>query len=131
MNEGKLDVELSPQGTLIERIRAGGYGLGGVLTHTGVGTIVEENKQKINISEKEYLLELPLRADIALVYGTLVDEFGNTMYKGTTKNFNPMIAMASDIVVVQAEELVSVGDIDMELIMTPGVVVDYIVKGKN
>ncbi|GAA0239748.1 acetate CoA-transferase subunit alpha [Metaclostridioides mangenotii] len=128
MNEGKLDVELSPQGTLIERIRAGGYGLGGILTPTGVGTIVEENKQIITIDGKEYLLELPLRADVALVNGSLVDEFGNTVYKGTTKNFNPMIAMASDIVVVQAEELVSVGNIDKELIMTPGVVVDYIIK---
>jgi acetate CoA/acetoacetate CoA-transferase alpha subunit len=128
MNEGKLDVELSPQGTLIERIRAGGYGLGGILTPTGVGTIVEENKQIITIDGKEFLLELPLRADVALVNGSLVDEFGNTVYKGTTKNFNPMIAMASDIVVVQAEELVSVGNIDKELIMTPGVVVDYIIK---
>lgn len=128
MNEGKLEVELSPQGTLIERVRAGGFGLGGILTPTGVGTLVEENKEKITVNDKEYLLELPLRADIALVKGSLVDTFGNTVYKGTTKNFNPMIAMASDLVIVEAEEVVEVGSLDKEMIMTPGVVVDYIIK---
>ena len=131
MNEGKLEVELSPQGTLIERVRAGGYGLGGILTPTGVGTLVEENKEKICINNKEYLLEYPLRADIALVKGSIVDEFGNTVYKGTTKNFNPMIAMASDLVIVEAEEFVSTSDINKEMIMTPGVVVDYIIKEAN
>ncbi|MDB8790547.1 3-oxoacid CoA-transferase subunit A [Romboutsia sp. 1001216sp1] len=128
MNEGKLEVELSPQGTLIERVRAGGFGLGGILTPTGVGTLVEENKEKITVNDKEYLLELPLRADIALVKGSLVDTFGNTVYKGTTKNFNPMIAMASDLVIVEAEEVVEAGSLDKEIIMTPGVVVDYIIK---
>lgn len=128
MNEGKLEVELSPQGTLIERVRAGGFGLGGILTPTGVGTLVEENKEKITVDDKEYLLELPLRADIALVKGSLVDTFGNTVYKGTTKNFNPMIAMASDLVIVEAEEVVEAGSLDKEMIMTPGVVVDYIIK---
>lgn len=131
MNEGKLEVELSPQGTLIERVRAGGFGLGGILTPTGVGTLVEENKQKVSINNKEYLLEEPLRADVALVKGSIVDEFGNTVYKGTTKNFNPMIAMASDIVIVEAEEFVNTGEINKEMIMTPGVVVDYIVKEAN
>lgn len=131
MNEGKLEVELSPQGTLIERVRAGGFGLGGILTPTGVGTLVEENKEKISINNKEYLLEYPLRADVALVKGSIVDEFGNTMYKGTTKNFNPMIAMASDIVIIEAEEFVNTGEINKEMIMTPGVVVDYIVKEAN
>lgn len=131
MNEGKLEVELSPQGTLIERVRAGGFGLGGILTPTGVGTLVEKNKEKISINNKEYLLEYPLRADVALVKGSIVDEFGNTMYKGTTKNFNPMIAMASDIVIVEAEEFVNTGEINKEMIMTPGVVVDYIIKEAN
>jgi len=129
MNEGKMDVELSPQGTLIERIRAGGFGLGGVLTETGIGTLVEEHKQKINVREKEYLLELPLKADIGLIKGSTVDTFGNTYYKGTTKNFNPMIAMASDKVIVEAESLVNTGDIKQESVMTPGVLIDYIVKG--
>lgn len=131
MNEGKLEVELSPQGTLIERIRAGGCGLGGILTPTGVGTLVEENKEKIIINNKEYLLEHPLRADIALVKGSVVDEFGNTMYKGTTKNFNPMMAMASEIVIIEAEEFVNTGEINKEMIMTPGVVIDYIIKEAN
>lgn len=131
MNEGNLEVELSPQGTLIERIRAGGFGLGGILTPTGVGTLVEENKEKIIINNKEYLLEHPLRADIAFVKGSVVDEFGNTMYKGTTKNFNPIMAMASDVVIVEAEEFVNTGEINKEMIMTPGVVIDYIIKEAN
>ncbi|WFD11460.1 3-oxoacid CoA-transferase subunit A [Tepidibacter hydrothermalis] len=129
MNEEKMEVELSPQGTLIERIRAGGFGLGGVLTETGVGTLVEENKQKINVGEKEYLLELPLKADIGFIKGSIVDKFGNVYYKGTTKNFNPMIAMASDKVIVEAESLVNTGEIKQESVMTPGVLIDYIVKG--
>ncbi|KXZ40156.1 acetate CoA/acetoacetate CoA-transferase alpha subunit [Alkalithermobacter thermoalcaliphilus JW-YL-7 = DSM 7308] len=129
MNEGVLDVELCPQGTLIERIRAGGYGLGGILTQTGIGTKVAQGKEKIIIDEKEYLLELPLKADLALVKGHIVDEFGNVTYKGTARNFNPIIATAADIVVVEAEKIVKVGDIDKELIVTPGVFVDYVVKG--
>lgn len=131
MNEGKLEVELSPQGTLIERVRAGGFGLGGVLTPTGVGTIVEENKEKLVIDGKEYLLEKPLRADISLIKGNIVDDFGNTIYKGTTKNFNPMIAMASDLVLVEAETLVDSGTLNKDMIMTQGVLVDYIVRGEK
>lgn len=127
MSEGKLDVELSPQGTLIERVRAGGFGLGGILTETGVGTLVEKGKEKIIVNGVEYLLELPIRADIALVKGSVVDAFGNTKYKGTTKNFNPMIAMASDLVIVEAETLVEAGSLNKDMIMTPGVLVDYIV----
>ncbi|GKX29232.1 butyrate--acetoacetate CoA-transferase subunit A [Vallitalea longa] len=128
MNSGELEVELSPQGTLIERIRAGGYGLGGVLTPTGVGTLVEEGKKVLDIDEKEYLLEMPIRADMALVRGSIVDTFGNTIYKGTTRNFNPMIAMAADTVIVEAEELVKPGELDKESIITPGVLVDYIIN---
>ena len=131
MNEGTIEVELSPQGTLIERVRAGGYGLGGVLTPTGVGTLVEENKQKLTIDGNDYLLEMPLRADLAIVKGNLVDEYGNTIYKGTTKNFNPMIAMACDVVVVEAEMLVDGGTLNKDMIMTPGVLVDYIVRGEK
>ncbi|MGL5312576.1 MAG: CoA transferase subunit A [Peptostreptococcaceae bacterium] len=130
MNEGKIEVELSPQGTLIERVRAGGFGLGGVLTSTGVGTLVEENKEKLIIDGKEYLLEKPLRADISLIKGNVVDDFGNTIYKGTTKNFNPMIAMASDLVIVEAETLVDSGTLNKDMIMTQGVLVDYIVRGE-
>lgn len=129
MNEGKLEVELVPQGTLAERIRAYGAGLGGVLTPTGVGTILEEGKQKITINGKEYLLELPLGADVALLRGSIVDEFGNVYYKGTTRNFNPLMAMAARTVIVEAEELVKVGEMKPEDVMTPGVLVDYIIKG--
>lgn len=129
MNEGKMEVELVPQGTLIERIRAGGSGLGGVLTPTGVGTVVEKWKQKIKVGEKEYLVELPIRADLALVKGSIVDEFGNTFYRGTTKNFNPIIAMAADTVITEADEIVKVGELDPDHISTPGVLVDFIVKG--
>ncbi len=129
MNEGKMEVQLVPQGTLIERIRCGGAGLGGVLTPTGVGTIVEEGKQKITVEGKEYLLELPLRADIAIIKGSISDEFGNTFYRGTTKNYNPTIATAADIVIVEAEEVVKIGELDADHVMTPGVLIDYILGG--
>ncbi|NFQ57722.1 3-oxoacid CoA-transferase subunit A [Clostridium botulinum] len=128
MNSGEMEVELSPQGTLIERIRAAGSGLGGVLTSTGIGTIVEKGKRKILIDGKEYLLELPLKADVSLVKGSIVDEFGNTCYKGTTKNFNPYIAMAADTVKMEAENLVEFEELNREDIMTPGVLVNYIIK---
>ncbi len=128
MNSGEMEVELSPQGTLIERIRAAGSGLGGVLTSTGIGTIVEKGKRKILIDDKEYLLELPLKADVSLVKGSIVDEFGNTCYKGTTKNFNPYIAMAADTVIMEAENLVKFEELNREDIMTPGVLVNYIIR---
>lgn len=126
---GDITVELSPQGTLIERIRAGGAGLGGVLTQTGIGTVVEDGKQKIKINGKEYLLELPIKADVALVKGSVVDEFGNVCYKGTTKNFNPYIAMAARTVIVEAERIVRCDQLESEYAMTPGVLVNYIVEG--
>lgn len=129
MNAGEMEVELVPQGTLIERIRAGGSGLGGILTPTGVGTMIEEGKQKINIQGKDYLLELPLKADLSIIRGTIVDEFGNTFYRGTTKNFNPLIAMAGEKVIVEAEKIVKVGELDPEYFTTPGVLVDYIIEG--
>lgn len=128
MNTGEMEVELSPQGTLIERIRAAGSGLGGVLTPTGLGTIVEKGKRIITISNKDYLLELPLKADVSLVKGSIVDEFGNTYYKETTKNFNPYIAMAAKTVIMEAENLVKCEQLRTEDIMTPGVLVNYIVK---
>ncbi|WP_164945181.1 acetate CoA-transferase subunit alpha [Clostridium sp. FP1] len=127
MTEGKMEVELVPQGTLIERIRAAGAGLGGVLTPTGVGTMVEEGKQKLTIEGKEYLLELPIKADLALVYASVVDEIGNAVYYGTTRNFNPLIATAAEIVIVEAEKIVKVGMLDPNNIITPSVLVDYII----
>jgi acetate CoA/acetoacetate CoA-transferase alpha subunit len=129
MNEGKMEVQLVPQGTLIERIRCGGAGLGGVLTPTGVGTIVEDGKYKLTVEGIEYLLETPLRADMAIVKSSISDEFGNTFYRGTTKNFNPIIATAADIVLVETDKLVKIGELDAEYVMTPGVLVDYIVGG--
>ncbi|OOM75633.1 3-oxoacid CoA-transferase subunit A [Clostridium sp. BL-8] len=128
MTSGELEVELSPQGTLIERIRAGGSGLGGVLTPTGVDTIVEKGKQKVNVNGKKYLLELPLSADISLIKGSIVDEFGNTFYRAATKNFNPYMAMAGNTVIVEADKLVKADGLNKENIMTPGILVDYIVK---
>lgn len=128
-NDGSLDLELSPQGTLAERIRSGGFGLGGVLTPTGIGTEIEEGKQKITVKGKEYLVEEPLRADVTILKGSIVDKAGNVFYKGTTKNFQEVMAYAGDVVIVEAEKLVEVGEIDPNCIMTPGAVVTYIIDG--
>ena len=127
MTAGELAVELVPQGTLAEQIRAGGYGLGGVLTRTGIGTLVEEGKQKIDVDGITYLLEKPLRADFAVLGGSLVDKAGNIVYKGSTNNFNNIMATAADCVIVEAVELVEIGEIDPHHVMTPGIFVDYIV----
>jgi acetate CoA/acetoacetate CoA-transferase alpha subunit len=129
MIEGSIDVELVPQGTLVERIRAGGFGLGGVLTPTGVGTVVEEGKRKIEVGGREYLLEIALRADFALVQAFLADYQGNLAYALTARNFNPVMAMAADRVIVEAEHIVPVGVIAPDHIVTPAVVVDYLVGG--
>jgi acetate CoA/acetoacetate CoA-transferase alpha subunit len=127
MMAGELDVELVPQGTLIERIRAGGHGLGGVLTQTGIGTPVEDGKQRIEVDGKGYLLELALRADFALVQAFLADYLGNLSYALTARNFNPVIAMAADTVIVCAEHIVPVGLISPDHVVTPAPVVDYLI----
>lgn len=129
MNAGELEVELVPQGTLAERVRAGGAGLGGVLTPIGLGTIVEEGKRKIEIDGKVFLYEAPLRADVALLHGSRVDHKGNAFHRETTRNFNPLMALAADMVIIEAEELVEVNGIDPHLVMTAGVFVNYIVGG--
>lgn len=129
MNAGEMEVVLVPQGTLAEQVRAGGAGLGGFLTPTGVGTVVEEGKEKIEIDGKTYLLELPLRADVALIAGETVDQFGNIVYYGATRNFNNLMAPAADLVIVEAEEVVEVGELDPNDVVTPGIFVDYIVNG--
>ncbi len=131
MNAGEMEVELVPQGTLIERIRAAGAGLGGVLTPTGIGTVVEEGKQKLNIQGKDYLLELPLKADVAMLQGSIVDKKGNVYYSKATRNFNPIIATAADLVIVQAEKIVEAGEIDPSDVMTPSVFVNIIVDGRE
>ena len=129
MNSGEMEVVLVPQGTLAEQVRSGGAGLGGFLTPTGVGTIVEEGKQKIEIDGVEYLLELPLRADIALIVGDTVDKFGNIVYAGATRNFNQLMAAAADVVIVEATKVVEVGEIDQNHVVTPGIFVTHIVDG--
>ncbi|AOT70096.1 CoA transferase subunit A [Geosporobacter ferrireducens] len=131
MNTGETEVVLVPQGTLAEQVRAGGSGLGGFLTPTGVGTEVEAGKQKIEIDGKTYLLELPLRADVALIAGSKVDKKGNIYYNGATRNFNALMAPAADLVIVEAEELVEVGEIHPNDVMTPGIFVDCIVGGEK
>lgn len=129
MNEGKLEVEFSPQGTLAERIRAGGAGLGGILTDVGIGTMVEEGKEKIVVNGTTYLLETPLRADVAVILAQKADAFGNLVYSKTARGLNPLMAMAADITIVDAKEIVPIGAIDPELVITPGAYVDIIVHG--
>jgi acetate CoA/acetoacetate CoA-transferase alpha subunit len=123
----QITVDLIPQGTFVERIRAGGCGLGGVLTPTGVGTLVEDGKQKIDVNGKSYLLETALRADFALVHAFLADYLGNLSYALTARNFNPVMAMAADTVIVTAEHIVPVGVIGPDHVVTPGPLVDYLV----
>jgi acetate CoA/acetoacetate CoA-transferase alpha subunit len=127
MMAGELEVELVPQGTLIERIRAGGHGLGGVLTQTGIGTSVENGKQRIEVDGKGYLLEIALRADFALVQAFIADYLGNLSYALTARNFNPVIAMAAETVIASAEHIVPVGVIAPDHVVTPAPVVDYLV----
>jgi len=130
MIEGELEVELVPQGTLAERVRAGGVGLGGILTPTGVGTVVEDGKQKIVVADKEYLLELPLRADYALLKAKRADYYGNLQFSLTARNFNPLMAMAADNVIVEVEEIVPIGSIPPDSVHIPGVLVNYVVVGR-
>ena len=128
MNSGETEVCLVPQGTLAERIRAAGAGLGGILTPTGIGTVVQEGKEVIEVDGKKYLLEKPLKADVALIYGTQVDSFGNVSFYGSTRNFNTIMATAADTVIVEAEEIID-GCLDPNEVVIPGIFIDYIVKG--
>ena len=127
----KIECILVPQGTLAEKVRAAGAGIGGFLTPTGVGTIVADGKQVINIDGRDYLLETPLKADVALLRGSVTDKFGNTTYNGTTRNFNPLMATAADYVIVGACEVVEIGEIDPNNIITSGIFVDAIVGGEE
>ena len=127
MIAGKITVELIPQGTLIERVRAGGCGLGGVLTPTGVGTLVEKGKQRIEVNGKSYLLETALQADFALVHAFLADYAGNLSYALTARNFNPVIAMAGKTTIVSVEHVVPIGLISPDHVMTPAPLVDFLV----
>lgn len=126
MKDGTMEVELVPQGTLAERVRIGGAGIGGFLTTTGLGTLAEEGKRKIEVDGKEYLLELPLRADVSLIGASVADKYGNLIYRGTSQNFNPMMATAADLVIAEVKE--SVEHLAPEAIKTPYLFVDYIVR---
>ena len=126
MNAGTMEVVFIPQGTMAECIRAGGAGLGGVLTPTGLGTIMETGKQKVTVDGKEFLLEKPLRADVALIGASVGDKSGNLIYKGVTQNMNPLMATAATKVIAEVGELVEVGALVPETIHTPGIFVDYI-----
>ena len=127
IQKGELEYELIPQGTLAERIRAGGSGIGGFYTPTGIGTIAEKGKEKKVIHGKEYLLELPLRADVALVKAYKADSMGNAVFKYSSANFNPFMAMAADTVILEVEKLVELGEINPELVQLPGIFVDQVV----
>jgi len=129
MLSGEIEVELVPQGSLIERIRSAGFGLGGVLTATGLGTMVEEGKRKIEVEGREFLLEPALHADFALVQAFLADYLGNLTYALTARNFNPLMAMAGKTVIVDAEHIVPVGMISPDHVITPAPIVDYLVLG--
>ena len=126
-NKGELEIEFCPQGTLAERVRAAGNGLGGVLTTTGLGTIVAEGKQVINIDGKDYLLEKPLHADVALIRASRGDKSGNLVYRGTSQNFNPLMATAADLVIAEIADMKEVGEIAPEEVHTPAIFVDFIV----
>lgn len=129
MNSGETEVVLTPQGTLAEKVRCGGNGLGGFYTPTGIGTEAELGKEKKVINGKEYIFETPLRADVALLRASIVDKKGNMVFNKTMKNFNPLMATAADIVIVEADKIVEVGEIDPDHVMCSGIFVDYIVGG--
>jgi acetate CoA/acetoacetate CoA-transferase alpha subunit len=126
VEEGKIDVTLIPQGSLAERIRCGGSGLGGVLTKTGLGTIAENGKQILEVNGETWLLEPALRGDIALVRARTADPYGNLTYRGTSRNFNPLVAKAADVTVAEADHLVELDEIEPDRVVTPGVFVDMI-----
>ena len=128
MNNNQIEVEMIPQGTLIERIRAKGAGLGGILTPVGIGTIVEKDKEKFLIEGKEYLLEKAISADFAVIRASKADKYGNLVYNKTSRNSNPIMAMSADITIVEVDEVVD--ELDPEVIVTPGIFIDYIVVHK-
>jgi len=131
-NEKKLKLELVPQGSFVERIRAGGFGLGGILTPTGVGTVAEENKRIIEVNGKKFILELPLKADVALIRAYKADRYGNLIYFGTNRNFNPAMATAAEIVIAEVNAILEVGAFNANDVITPGILVDILVlKGDS
>jgi len=135
LGEGTLKLDLVPQGSLAEMIRAGGAGLGGVITPTGVGTLVEDNKEIVYGSQefggRKYLVMKPLHADFAIISGYKIDKAGNIWYKGTARNFNPLMATAADVVIAEADQVVEIGAFGPEDVMTTGALINYVVDGGN
>ncbi len=131
MHEETLEVEFSPQGTLVERIRAGGSGLGGILVDIGVDGLVAENKQKIDVNDKTYLLETPLTAEVSIVFAKKADTYGNLIFDKSARNTSPLVAMAGDVTIAEVEEIVPVGELNPEEIVTPGAFVDIVVQSKG
>jgi acetate CoA/acetoacetate CoA-transferase alpha subunit len=131
MNQGKLKVEFSPQGILVERIRAGGVGLDGFLTQIGMGTNLAYDKPTIRLGDAEYLYEAPITGDVAIVYAKKADTFGNLIFDKTARNTNPYVAMASNITIVEADEIVPMGELNPEEIIVPGIYVKHIVQSKG
>ena len=127
-DEGILEIEVLPEGTLAERFRAGGAGIGGVLTRVGLGTLVEEGKQKVTVEGEEYLIELPIRAHVGLIKAHKADKKGNLVYYKTARNFNPVVATCSDLVIAEVDDIVEVGELNPEHIVTPFIYVDVIVR---
>lgn len=131
MHSGDLEVEFSPQGNLVERIRAGGVGLRGVLLDVGLDTLVAEGKEKVMVDGKECILELPLTAEVSILFAKKADTYGNLVFDKSARNTSPLVAMAGDITIVEVEEVVEVGELNPEEIIVPGVFVDYIVKSEG
>jgi acetate CoA/acetoacetate CoA-transferase alpha subunit len=131
MMEGKMEVEFSPQGTLAERIRAGGVGLGGILTDIGLDSMVEDGKQKVTVNGMDFLLETALTADISIVYAKKADYFGNLIFETSARNTNPLVAMAGRLTIAEVEEIVEVGELNPEMIVTPGIYVDLVIQSKG
>ncbi|WP_257350542.1 CoA transferase subunit A [Pseudalkalibacillus decolorationis] len=131
MHDGELDVEFYPQGTLAEKIRAGGMGLGGILVDVGLGTRVEKEKQQVTLENRPYMIEPALTADVAIVFAKEADRYGNLTFDKSARNTNPLVATAGDITIVEVERIVETGELDPECIVTPGVFVDYIVPSKG
>lgn len=130
-NAGELDIEFIPQGSLMERVRAGGAGIGGILTKTGLGTLVAEGKQVITVEGEEFLLEPAIKGDVAVIKAKKADKFGNLVFDKTSRSSNPIMATACKITIVEADEIVEIGELNNEDIITSGVFVDYIVQSKG
>ena len=131
MNAGEIAIELVPQGTLMERVRACGAGLGGILTPTGLGTVVQDGKQVISLEDKDYILEPAIHSDFALIRAHKADKIGNLTYRKTARNSNPIMAMAGKITIAEVDEILEIGELDPEVVVTPGVFVNYLVLSKE